>query len=375
MSRRLIFALLMLSAFASAKAEDIVPWAHAVIADSLQREEKNLWADADEFDKALERSDRIRKDPALNAYLQGIMDRLYPEFGGKVRIRALDSGRLNAFALPNGSLYINTGLLARLQNEAQLATVLAHEGAHFVHRHSYQQSEHIKSVSTLALIVGMAGVPLVGNVIALSSMSGFSQEHETEADKIGYQRLVAAGYSGKEAPKTFEHLIAEIKALDINEPFFFASHPKLRDRVNNFSELSKDASDGEVGHEPYMLAVRNTRLHTLREDLEAFRYKQIILVLSDSDRRSEYPPEASYFLGEAYRLRNEEGDTTRAIREYTLSTELAPEFAQAYRALGLLHYKRGEKTLAGPLFKRYLELAPEAPDREYVEAYLKDTGT
>jgi len=372
MRRGLLAPLALLASFA-ATAEGILPWAAPVSAAALEREERNLWAEAEAFDKALARSGRLRADPALNAYLQGVLDKLYPEFDGKVRIRAIDSNQLNAFALPNGSLYINTGLLARLQNEAQLATVLAHEGAHFVHRHSFQQSEHVKNVAAFALVVGLAGVPVVGNVVALTSMSGFSREHETEADNIGYQRLLAAGYAASEAPKTFEHLIAEIKALEINEPFFFASHPKLQDRVDSLTELSRGAGNGEVGHEPYVMAIRAVRLFALQEDLDAYRYKQLILVLSDPERRREYPPEASFYLGEAYRLRNQDGDLERAEREYTLSVELAPTFAPAYRALGLLHYRRQAKSLAAPLFKRYLELAPAAADREYIETYLKDT--
>lgn len=372
MRRGLLAPLALLASFA-ATAEGILPWAAPVSAAALEREERNLWAEAEAFDKALARSGRLRADPALNAYLQGVLDKLYPEFDGKVRIRAIDSNQLNAFALPNGSLYINTGLLARLQNEAQLATVLAHEGAHFVHRHSFQQSEHVKNVAAFALVVGLAGVPVVGNVVALTSMSGFSREHETEADNIGYQRLLAAGYAASEAPKTFEHLIAEIKALEINEPFFFASHPKLQDRVDSLTELSRGAGNGEVGHEPYVMAIRAVRLFALQEDLDAYRYKQLILVLSDPERRREYPPEASFYLGEAYRLRNQDGDLERAEREYTLSVELAPTFAPAYRALGLLHYRRQAKSLAAPLFKRYLELAPAAADREYIEIYLKDT--
>ncbi len=375
MMRPLFLSAALILSATSTLAEEVSPWQQAVNPENLTRDEKNLWADADGFDKAMVRSGKLRKDPALTAYVQGIMDRLYPDFGGELQVHAINSGQLNAFALPNGSVYINTGLLARLQNEAQLATVLAHEGAHFVNRHSFQQSEQVKSMSTLALVVGMAGVPLVGDIVALSSMMGFSREHETEADNIGYKRLVAAGYSAKEAPKTFEHLIADIKALEIEEPFFFASHPKLQERVDNFRELSKDAADGEIGYESYVPAIRNVRLFTLQEDLEAYRFKQLILVLSDADRRREYPPEAGYFLGEAYRLRNKEGDLELAAGEYTLSIELAPGFAPPYRSLGLLHYKQGEKTLAVPLFKRYLELAPAAPDREYVETYLKDIGS
>lgn len=374
MNRHLLGGLFALASCAPACADDIVPWAYPVSAAGLAREERNLWADAEEFDQALGRSGKLRKDPALDAYLQQVMDRLYPEFGGKLRIRALDTNQLNAFALPNGSIYINTGLLARLQNEAQLATVLAHEGAHFVFRHSYQQLENAKSMSVVALVIGMAGVPIVGNAVALGSMSGFSREHEGEADHIGYQRLVAAGYAAQEAPKTFAHLIAEIKALEIDEPFFFASHPKLQDRVDILGELAKDAADGEAGYETYVMAMRGVRLAALQQDLEAYRYRQLILVLSDPERRREYPPEAGFFLGEAYRLRFQEGDLALAEREYTLSIELAPGFAPAYRALGLLHYKRGDKRGAAPLFRRYLELAPDAADRGYVEAYLKESG-
>lgn len=375
MKLRARLAVLMISISGLAMAEDVSPWREAVSQETLQREEKNLWAEAEAFDKILERSGRVRKDDALDAYLQGILNKLYPEFADTVRIRALNASQLNAFALPNGSMYINTGLLARLQNEAQLATVLAHEGAHFVHRHSFQQSEYIKNVALLATIVSLAGVPIVGNAVALTAMSGYSREHESEADDIGFKRLVAAGYSASEAPKTFEHLIAEIKALEIDEPFFFASHPKLQDRVETLSGLSKGAANGYVGHEAYVLAMRDVRIYVLQEDLDAYRYKQLILVLSDASRRREYPPEASYFLGEAYRLRNEEEDPERAISEYTLSLEGAPEFAPAYRALGLMRWKRGEKAEAALLFRRYLELAPDAPDKEYVQAYLRNAGS
>lgn len=374
MIARILFLMLALPASMTAMADEVMPWTHSVSPATLDREENNLWAEAEAFDKALTRSGKVRNDPALNAYLQNVMNKLYPEFGGKIHIRALDSGSLNAFALPNGSVYINTGLLARLQNEAQLAAVLAHEGAHFVHRHSYQQAERTKNAAAFALVVGMAGVPLLGDIAAISSMMGFSREHETEADNISYQRLVNAGYSASEAPKTFEHLIAEIKALDINEPFFFASHPKLQDRVDNFNALSKDATNGQTGYAAFLDATRNLRLYTLQEDLDAYRYKQLILVLADATRRKEYPPEAGFYLGEAYRLRAEEGDPEKAEREYTLSIELSPKFAPAYRALGLLHYKRGQKSLAAPLFKHYLELAPDAADRDYIEAYMKDTG-
>jgi Flp pilus assembly protein TadD len=112
------------------------------------------------------------------------------------------------------------------------------------------------------------------------------------------------------------------------------------------------------------------RLASLEADLAAYRYRQIILVLSDSARRREYPPKASYYLGEAYRLRNETGDAASAEREFNNVIETAPQFAPAHRALGLLYYKRGDSVRAASLLRQYLALAPGAADRAYVEYYL-----
>lgn len=368
--KRLLIASISLALAPPVHAQDVPPWAKADEIRELAPGEKNLWQEADEFDRALARAGKVNTDPALTAYLQGIMDRLYPEFGGRLKVRPLNAQHINAFALPNGSIYVNAGLIARFENEAQLATVLAHEGAHFTHRHSLQQAARVRSAAAFALVVAMLGVPLVGDIVALSSMFGYSREHEREADVIGYQRLVAAGYSARESLRTFEHLQAEIKAADIKEPFFFASHPKLQERIDSFSELVKEAGNGEIGRERFLEATAGLRLASLEADLAAYRYRQIILVLSNPEQRREYPPEAAYYLGEAYRLRNDAGDTDAAEREFNAAIEAAPTFAPSHRALGLLIYKRGDLARAAPLLRRYLDLAPGATDRAYVEYYL-----
>ena len=351
-------------------ANDVLPWTCSAETRELASGEKSLWQEADDFDRSLQRAGKINADPALTAYLQGIMDRLYPEFKGRFNVHLLNAQHINAFALPNGSVYVNAGLVARFENEAQLATVLAHEGAHFTHRHSLQQAERLRNAAAFALVVNMLGVPLVGDMVALSSMFGFSREHEREADEIGYQRLIAAGYAPRESIRTFEHLQAEIKAADIKEPFFFASHPKLQERIDNFTELVKDTNSGEVARERFIETTTQLRLASLAADLAAYRYKQIILVLSKPEIRREYPPEASYYLGEAYRLRNEDGDLATAEREFNSVIETTPGFAPAHRALGLLAYKRGDTMRARALLRRYLELAPAAEDRGHVEFYL-----
>ena len=97
-----------------------------------------------------------------------------------MHVRIYDSTELNAFALPNGSIYFNIGLLARIENEAQLATILAHEAAHFIEKHSFRQRVSSKNYAAFAV----SGIPF-SRLVAVSSISGFSQDLEREADKKG----------------------------------------------------------------------------------------------------------------------------------------------------------------------------------------------
>ncbi len=184
MKRQLIMALACVLAM-PAHANEVLPWTNSTETHALASSEKSLWQEADDFDRSLQRAGKINNDPVLTVYLQSIMDRLYPEFKGRFNVHLLNAQHINAFALPNGSVYVNAGLVARFENEAQLATVLAHEGAHFTHRHSLQQAERVRNAAAFALVINMLGVPLVGDVVALSSMFGFSREQEREADEIG----------------------------------------------------------------------------------------------------------------------------------------------------------------------------------------------
>ena len=323
------------------------------------------------MDEQIARRNAIYVDTELTKYLQSIMDGLYPELDGAIRVYVLKSPTLNAFALPNGSVYFHLGMLARLQNESQLATVLAHEGAHFVNRHSLRQMRSVKSGTAVAQVIKIAGVPLVGDLAVISSMYGYSRDLEREADEVGWERLVAAGYDSKEAAKTFEHLLAEAKALDTKEPFFFSSHPKLAERIESFQELDTGhPTEGRLGRDQFLVMTERARIGALEEDLGRDRCESVILVLTDSSRIEEYPPYAFYYLGEAYRRRGDEGDHKRAIDAFHKTLDNDPEFAPTYRALGEIYLKDKNYLRAHNYFSTYLKLAPEAPDRAYVDRYL-----
>lgn len=370
MRHNLYLALLVLLSLLSGCATmgGVTSFSNAEDTGNLHEKERRLWHEAAGFDDTIERSDQIYAHKKATAYLQKVMDRLYPEFKGKIHVRIYDSTELNAFALPNGSIYFNIGLLARIENEAQLATILSHEAAHFIEKHSFQQRVSSKNSAAFAV----SGIPFA-SLAAVSSISGFSRDLEREADRKGYERLLKAKYDPREAHKVFQHLADEVKALDIEEPYFFSTHPMLIDRINEFKSLSaKYKGRGRIGSKAYNRIMKSIRLDALSKDVGQDRFKSVILVMEDSKKRSYYPSAGYYYLGEAYHRRDEKGDAGKALKAYKKAEKKSPKFAPTYMRLGMHYMKKNNKSKARRYFKRYLKLASkDARDRSYVQQYLK----
>ncbi|BAU49129.1 peptidase M48 Ste24p [Sulfurifustis variabilis] len=367
MNRTIALVLVSLLASGCATTGGVTSFTNAGDTANLHEKERRLWHEASGVDSTIERSGQIYEDRRATAYLQGVMDRLYPEFKGKIQVHLYDSTQLNAFALPNGSIYFNIGLLARMENEAQLAAVLAHEAAHFIEKHSFRQRVSAKNLSAFAV----SGIPFA-SLAAVSSISGFSRDLEREADMKGYERLTKAGYDPHEAHKVFEHLASEVKALGIEEPYFFSSHPQLVERIETFKELSaRRKKGGRVGAEDYNRVMQAIRLDALRKDVGQDRYKSVILVMEDPGLRRYYPASGYYYLGEAYSRRDEKGDTARALQAWQKAEKLSPRFAPTYKSLGMHYMKTGNKGQARRYFGKYLSLASkDARDRAYVQQYM-----
>ena len=365
--RSILFAALVLALGGCATTEGVTSFKAAGDTENLHEKERRLWHEAAGYENTIERSGQLYEHARATSYLQGVMDTLYPEFKGKIPVRIYDSTQLNAFALPNGSIYINIGMLARIENEAQLAGVLGHEAVHFIEKHSFQERVSTKNAASFAV----SGIPFA-SLAAASSISGFSRELEREADAMGYERLVRSGYDPREAHKVFEHLAAETKALDVREPYFFSSHPRMVERIDEFKRLSAaHKGGGRVGAEQYNAVMSEIRLDALKKDIGQDRFKSVILVMEDSNLRRYFPPAGYFYLGEAYSRRDESGDDKKALDAYRKAEQMAPGFAQTYMRLGMLYMKKGDKKNARQYFGRYLSRAPkDASDRAYAQQYL-----
>lgn len=359
-----------------AYAQSVMPFKMPPAKMDLLHEEDRVWSMSEDADRAIRRKDAILDAPEVNAYLQSLMDKLYPEFNGTIRVRAIDDPVVNAFCLANGSVYVHLGMLARMSNETQLATVLAHEGAHFVHRHGYQNMQSVQSNSGFAvgatILLGGIGA-LLGGLGGASSAAGFSRDLEREADRIGFERLMQVGYDVRESPKVFETLAKVAKVEDKTPFFLFASHPKLQERVESYQELLAKIP---VADKPPVESITFTRLILpLREtwltrELGSAQYKQVIFWLTHEDAAKDWPKHFPYYLGEAYRLRNEEKDADLALAAYRNAVASAPDYAPAYRALGMALHKKKDPEAATTL-QKYLALAPTANDRLFVQQLLE----
>lgn len=338
----------------------------------LESDEARLWREAAELDARARKSGAVVDDPALQRYLAGVARRLAPRGALDrldVRVRVIESPALTAFVTPDGAIFVSMGLLARLENEAQLAMVFGHELTHAVNRHHIVEYRTYKGGRDMT-----AGMPFgLGALGTQAAVTGYSRDLEREADEQGLGLLAAAGWDVREAPRPFEHLAAWVKEEEIEEPYAFASHPRLEERIESTRALLQERyrrqGSGDQGTDRYRRAVGDVILATARLDLAGGRFKvaergvEAYLAL-----RPRSAP-AVTVLADAARQR---GDAGRALELYRKATTLDPACAEAQRGLGLALAKRGDRPGARAALRAYLKAAPGAVDRAWIESELAD---
>lgn len=351
-----------------------------------EEDERRMWAQAEEEQKKIDRSGALYRDPELEAYLNAVARRLQPPavFDAiPFSVRVLDNPLPNASAAPNGAIYIHTGLLARMDNEAQLATLLGHEMTHATHRHGIKDLRHTKNktafFATLNTTVG--AVPFVGGLTSLAgavgtaaAITGYSRDQEREADREGLALMVRAGYDPREAPKLFYELKKEREDEKIEESLFYSSHPRIQERIDTYEELVRTEYRDRTGVTNGDLFLKKTyrlELHNTQLDLKAGRFPQARRGAEKAVAVRPGDPRAHFLVGEVFRQKAADGDAEKAMAAYRKAISLDASYADPHKGLGLIHFKRGEKRLAKKSLEAYLALAPKAHDRPYVEEYIR----
>lgn len=370
-------------------------------------DESRLYKRADEFSEMLEESGHLYPDQELEVYLNDLARKLLSsvqlEGAVPISIRVINDPSLNAFALPNGRIFVHTGILAVAENEAQVAALLSHEMTHVLNRHLLKQFRSVINKTAfwgalqmpLAVAGGVAGgavggnlASILGQVSMVSSIYGFSRELETEADTEGFAMMTAAGYAVSEAPKLFQRLGEFIEDEDVKQPFFFSTHPQVNARIENFKQLiqEKGGSDqtGIVNAGAYKALTGKLVLDNFYLALQMGMFKtaqkNIDLFIDENPQNAA----AYYARGELYRQRQDPlqkkekkrdktADYDLALAAYATALKLDPGIALAIQGEAKIWEKQGDLSKAREAYRQYLTLNPQASDREYVEQFLANS--
>ncbi|MDP2598261.1 MAG: M48 family metallopeptidase [Candidatus Liptonbacteria bacterium] len=193
------------------------------------------------YAQQIEATAKLVDDPVVAEYVNRVGQNLVRNSDARVpfTIKVIDDDSINAFALPGGFFYVNSGLILRANEEAELAGVMAHEIAHVCARHvtkNMTKAELVQYAMLPLMIfgpVGLAGygISQVANFVIPLQFLKFSRDAEREADFLGLQYMYAAGYDPNAYVSFFEKIRAEEKRNPGSIPKVFASHPPTTDRI------------------------------------------------------------------------------------------------------------------------------------------------
>jgi predicted Zn-dependent protease len=201
-----------------------------------------------QYAQQVEQTVKLVNDPVVNEYVNRVGQNIVRNSDCKVpfTIKVVDDDSINAFALPGGFFYVNSGLILAADNESEMAGVMAHETAHVCAHHAMRQMTRAQyaNFASLPLIfmgggIGYAAYEAAGLGLPLTFMK-FSRNFEAEADYLGVQYMYKTGYDPQSFVDFFEKIQAQEKKKPGSLAKAFASHPQTPDRIERSqAEIAK----------------------------------------------------------------------------------------------------------------------------------------
>ena len=379
--------LLMLAAAVSATAAEVAvpePVLPPGYEPELSKDEQGLWFEMQEWERRLGQSPLLVRDDDINGHIRSIACRVAAAYCDDVRIYVIRNPGFNASMAPNGMMQVWTGLLTRAHSDDEVATVLGHEIAHFTRAHSINQWRKVKREMTagaflslgLGAVTGIYGP--VGESLALMSVLAYSREQEEEADLLGAKIMADAGFDPHASYRVWDMLIREEQravAKGDDPSAIMRTHPESEARAASLREwtvATYGPAPEEIVDKDYVAFLDRHYVLLMDDQLDTNRYGRMEHLLEQHTEMGVEPALVHFFYGEMFRQRAGDGDGELARNAYRMAIATGTPPADAYRNLGYLLLKEGDRAGANDNFRQYLEARPDADDRAMIEFYLTD---
>ncbi|HEY1877739.1 MAG TPA: M48 family metalloprotease [Rhizomicrobium sp.] len=350
----LVLGLLLVSAMARAQSPD---------PDS---DEAGLAMQVAKTEDTIKTSSLLIRDQGLNTYVRDVACRLAAKACPSLRIYIVETPGENATALPNGALVIWSGTLLRMENESQLAHLLAHEIAHYLHKDSVSQFHRMLDSNGLLAVFGVAasgiGMGFMGTPTSMAALSvryAHSESEEEYADRSGFGLATDAGYDPHAAESLWHNA----------DPDYLRQHPRTDARLAALHAMAGQIPARAVwntGVEVYQGAVTPYLERWVDEELRGGTDNVALFLRLSASGRGIF----LYGLGEAYRKRGRPADDVLATQAFRAALAAPDPQPLAWRGLGLVAMQKGDKAAARIAFGQYRAALPFADDRAMTDYYL-----
>ena len=342
------------------------------------------------FDVMVRSNLPIIEDPEVKQYVDYMLGRLVktiPPQPFTFTASTILHNSLNAFAVPGGYVYVFTGLIMNLDKEEELAGVLAHELAHVTQRHVASRLQRAQFVTLGSMAVGAMGA-------GQSAMLNYSRMDENEADHIGLQYLIAAGYPPGGMVGGFKVLRQKSWMSGISVPTYLSTHPALGDRINGLQARiqsmpkavqSRSQDNRRFTRVKALLWARygddqaalqrfsgNDGLSRMGRGIVLARQNRINEASEAFDQALRAAPEDPLVLREAGAFHYRKGDMSRADGLLAKAMRLDPNDYMASFFYARMLDETGRQAQAASHYKDVLRHVPE--DSEVHEAYARSLG-
>lgn len=350
-------------------------------------DERSLWLAMEEEERSIKNSKFLITDVELNAYIRSILCKTVGDIRcGSARIYLMRTAQFNASMAPNGMMVVWSGLLLRARNEAELATVLGHEFAHFENQHSLKSLINLRSkTNTMKMLSFVPYVGVVGQIGLVGSIFSFSRDMERQADLAALSYMKNSGYDPMAASEIWEQLRAEMDATAIerklksqkdNNGGFFATHPNSGERMMYLRDMARAMASQNTGSikqknsEQYRKALAKWWPKLIDDQIKLNDFGATEFLLNNGSNNGSnkgWDTEILFARGELYRSRGKKDDFAKAADFYQKAIDAGNAPPECWRGLGLSLMRLGEVTSGQKALQIYVKKQPEAADREMIQ--------